>query len=176
MNLNFFDADISVDNLKKKKGSGFDSYEFDFEFVGKFVVVWAVTGRTTSAPARSSRWWVATATSPTSASAGTWRSRRTGETKTFYVTGNLGYGQFDPHHHFDSVDDVIFGVGATWVPLPRWSLSGNYVAHNDVDGGDDYSFSLAYDVNHALAARLGAGKESSIYANVLWRFGREAKW
>jgi len=89
---------------------------------------------------------------------------------TVYLTGNLGWAEGHPRH-FGSQSDIVPGVGLTWAPMRRVSLSADYVVDNDVDGGDSWSVNAAYKFGRDLSARIGGGEHDTLFGNLIWRFG-----
>jgi len=95
-------------------------------------------------------------------------------TSNVFATANLGYAEGHPHFGHRQ-EDVVPGFGLTWMPSPHWSISGDYVVENDVDGEDFFSLSLSYLINKDFTVRIGGGKDSTVFANVFWRVGNKVK-
>src|SRR5436190_2022117 len=103
-----------------KFGGGGDSTQFGFDGVGKFTVwggyrkdyayvgpVISIVGRYRDIDRFQKRYDVLVAADQQ-------------VTRNLYVTGNAGYANQNPDFG-SSTDDFVFGFGATWVPMPRWS-------------------------------------------------------
>jgi hypothetical protein len=89
-------------------------------------------------------------------------------TDDIFLTGNVGFAHGDPG---DS-SAIIPALGITFAGGDRWSLNGDYVFKNAVDGEDFWSLGLLYDINGRSGLRLGGGKHSTFFANYYLRWAK----
>ena len=158
-----FNLNVDID-----RPFGFDDDFFGFDIVGKYVLwtpaepnlpVVSVVFRYMDVEDIGNRWDAALAAD----------QRLSDE---FYLTANLGWADADPDGAGGGESDFIPGFGLSWHPRSYrpLSLHFDYVVDNDVDGEDDWSISAIHTFGDTFAARVGGGKHSRFFGNLV------AKW
>jgi hypothetical protein len=90
------------------------------------------------------------------------------------ATANIGYGLVEPDGSGSDVDDLVAGIGVTFVPrsAPRWRFSAEYVFDNDVNllsgtsGGDQWNVKLGYRASKNILIYVGGGQHDRYLGGV----------
>jgi len=169
--LDFFNAHVDPDFASSSDSFGYDvngkfvvwgGYHREYDYTGPVV---SIFGRWQEIQDFGHRWDLGIALDQQ-------------VSKQIYATANLSYSESDPNGNGNGKKNgsdgkergPVAGFGLTWLVTHQWSLSGDYVIDNDVDGQDSFGVSLAYMVNRDFSVRLGGGTHGSVFGNILWRW------
>lgn len=90
-----------------------------------------------------------------------------------YFTFNIGYADLE----FDGGggdDGILSALGVTYGPSgARWSLSADYTFDNSVEDEDFWTVSALYRASDSIVLRLGGGKHSTLFGNLIWLWGED---
>jgi hypothetical protein len=97
----------------------------------------------------------------------------------FALSLNVGAARNSPKES-DGMSDLVAGAGLSFskelstsdgVPTNIVELGADYSIENDLDGEDDYSFSVGYSIRqHRSTLLFGAGKHGAVFIAALVRF------
>jgi len=92
--------------------------------------------------------------------------------KQAFVTANVGYRSADVDilGIGTGADDFVAGIGATWSPLAKLSVSVDFEFENDVNGEDFWTASATYTIDKLSSIRFGGGKHKVIFGQYIARF------
>jgi len=90
------------------------------------------------------------------------------------ATANVGWGRVEADSGPSDNDDLVAGVGITYVPrrAPRWRFSAEYTFDNDVNllsgtqGGDQWNGKVSYQASRNVQIYAGGGQHQRYFAGL----------
>lgn len=90
------------------------------------------------------------------------------------ATANVGWGRVEADFGGAETDDLVAGIGITYVPkrAPRWRFSAEYTFDNDVNllsglgGGDQWNARVAYRAHKNVLIYAGGGQHERYFAGI----------
>lgn len=90
-------------------------------------------------------------------------------TKRLYLTGQVGWTQFQPGGNAYGKDVIQSGVGASYQFGRHLSLSGDYMLKNSLDGEDRWTATVNYAPSKHLVLKAGGGKHDYYFGSLSWK-------